>query len=201
MKMQKAVRIMAIFLLFFILFSNSVFSQSQIENKKEIQDGWSSVDDVFSKREINQLVKKPMTGPIKIAFTAKEVREVMGIPDRLDEEGHIYYYRQSPIFFDNEWKVQSWDNRYGNLDVLKEAVKIVPGSHVSKVFKEKSFPFRMTKNGTSYKLEYPNEIIYVSNRWNVEAIQYRNIVEYKQDRANMGIEEFLEEFNNYLKEK
>ena len=199
--MQRAVRIMAVFLLFFILFSYSVFSQSQIENEKEIKDGWSSVDDVFSKREINQLVKKPMTGPIKIGFTAKEVREVMGIPDRLDEEGYIYYYRQSPIFFDNEWKVQSWDNRYGNLDILKETVKIAPGSPISEVFKEKGFPLRITKNGYSYYLEYPNVIIYVSDRWNVEAIQYKNKLAYKQERTNMGIEEFLEEFNNYLEEK
>jgi hypothetical protein len=199
--MQKTVRILAVFLLFFILPSYSVFSISEIEieDEKEIQTGWSSVDDIFSKKEINQLVIKPNTGPIKIGFTVKEVREVMGVPDSIDEEGHIYYYRQSPIFFDNEWKVQSWDNRYGNLDVLKEAVKIAPGSHVSEVFKEKGFPIRITKNGYSYQLEYPNEIIYVSNRWNMEAIQYRNIVEYKQDRANMEIEEFLEEFNNYLK--
>ncbi|MFW6149223.1 MAG: hypothetical protein ACOC6D_05145 [Atribacterota bacterium] len=199
--MQKAVRILAVFLLFFILPSYSVFSISEIEieDEKEIQAGWSSVDDIFSKKEINQLVIKPNTGPIKIGFTVKEVREVMGVPDSIDEEGNIYYYRQSPIFFDNEWKVQSWDNRYGNLDVLKEAVKIAPGSHVSEVFKEKGFPIRITKNGYSYKLEYPNEIIYVSNRWNVKVIQYRNIVEYKQDRANMEIEEFLEEYNNYLK--
>jgi hypothetical protein len=199
--MQKTVRILAVFLLFFILPSYSVFSISEIEieDEKEIQTGWSSVDDIFSKKEINQLVIKPNTGPIKIGFTVKEVREVMGVPDSIDEEGHIYYYRQSPIFFDNEWKVQSWDNRYGNIDVLKEAVKIAPGSHVSEVFKEKGFPIRITKNGYSYQLEYPNEIIYVSNRWNMEAIQYRNIVEYKQDRANMEIEEFLEEFNNYLK--
>ena len=201
MKMQKTIRIMAIFLLFFILFSYSVFSQPQIENEKEIKTGWSSVDDVFSKKEVNKLVKKPMTGPIKIGFTAKEVREVMGIPDRLDEEGYIYYYRQSPIFFDKEWKVQSWDNRYGNLDILKETVKIAPGSHISEVFKEKGFPLRITKNGYSYNLEYPNVIIYVSDRWNVEAIQYKNKLEYKQDRTNMGIEEFLEEFNNYLEEK
>ena len=199
--MQKAVRIMAIFLLFFILFSNSVFSQSQIEKEKEIQDGWSSVDDVFSKREINQLVKKPMTGPIKFGFTAKEVREVMGIPDRLDEEGYIYYYRQSPIFFDNEWKVQSWDNRYGNLNVIRDTVKIIPGSHLAEVFKEKGFPLRVRKIGHSYHLEYPDEVIYMNERWNLEAIQSKNVLEYKQKRATMSLEEFLEEFNNYLKEK
>lgn len=201
MKMQKVVRIMAIFLFFFVISSFSVFSQSEIDNEKEIKAGWSSVDDVFSKKEINKLVKKPMTELIKIGFTAKEVREVMGIPDSIDEEGHIYYYRLSPIYFDNEWKVQSWDNRYRNLDVLKETVKIAPGSHVSEVFKEKGFPLRITKKSYSYNLEYPNEIIYVSDRWNVEAIQHRNIVEYKQDRAHMDIEEFLEEFNTYLKEK
>ena len=201
MKMQKSIRIMVIFLLFFILSSYSVFSQPPIENEKEIKTGWSSVDDVFSKKEVNKLVKKPMTGPIKIGFTAKEVIEVMGIPDRLDEEGYIYYYRQSPIFFDNEWKVQSWDNRYGNLDILKENVKIAPGSHISEVFKEKGFPHRITKNGYSYNLEYPSVMIYVSDRWNVEAIQYKTKLAFKQERTNMGIEEFLEEFNNYLEEK
>jgi len=201
MKMKKSIKIMALFLLFFILFSYSVFSQPPIENEKEIKNGWSSVDDVFSKKEVNKLVKKPMTGPIKIGFTAKEVIEVMGIPDRLDEEGYIYYYRQSPIFFDNEWKVQSWDNRYGNLDILKETVKIAPGSHISEVFEENGFPLRITKNGYSYNLEYPNVMIYVSDRWNVEAIQYKTKLAFKQERTNMGIEEFLEEFNNYLEEK
>lgn len=199
--MQKAVRIMAIFLLFFILSSYSVFSQSEIENEKEMKTGWSSVDDVFSKKEINKLVKKPMTGLIKIGFTAKEVREVMGIPDSIDEEGHIYYYRQSPIFFDNEWEVQSWDNRYGNLNVIRDTVKIIPGSHIAEVFKERGFPLRVRKIGNSYHLEYPDEVIYMNERWNVEAIQYKNKLEYKQDRTNMDIEEFLEEFNNYLEEK
>jgi len=109
--MQKIIKVVFILFLFLFLFLSSlptsVFSQPQESNQEQTKFGWSSVDDVFSKNEVNKLVKKPMTGPIKIGFSVKEVREVMGIPDRIDEEGYAYYYRQSPIFFNNNWKVQS----------------------------------------------------------------------------------------------
>jgi hypothetical protein len=175
-------------------------SKNQDSDKEAGNDGWSSIDNVFSNQEINKLVKKPMTGPIKIGFTAKEVREVMGIPDSIDEEKYIYYYRQSPIFFNESWKVQSWDNRYGNLYVLPAMVKIVPGFHISEVFKLKGFPFRISKIDYSYQLEYPEELIYVSENWNVEAIRDRQAIEYNPNRENMNLENFLAEFKKYLVE-
>jgi hypothetical protein len=200
--MQKLMKIAFISLLLFSFFSSfSIFAQPQDNNQKEVQDSWSSTGDVFTKQDINKLIKKPMAGPIKIGFTAKEVREVMGVPDTMDEEGHVYYYRQSPIFFDKDWQVQSWDNRYGNLDVLPESVRIRPGSHISEVFKLNGFPLRITKIDGSYHLEYPGDIIYVSDNWEVEAIQDKQVVEYKSGRQDMNLEDFLEEFKNYLKLK
>jgi len=188
-------------LLFSFFSSFSIFAQPQDNNEKEVQDVWSSTGNVFSNQEINKLIKKPMAGQVKIGFSAKEVREVMGIPDIIDEEKYIYYYRQSPIFFNEDWKVQSWDNRYGNLDVLPEAVKIYPGCHISEVFKLNGFPLRITKINDSYHLEYPEEIIYISDNWKVEAIRDKQLVEYNSKRQDMNLEDFLEEFRDYLKVK
>jgi len=146
------------------------------------------------------MVKKPTSGPIKIGYTSKEVQEVMGVPDRIDKEGLVYYYRQSPIYFNEDWEVQSWDNCYGNLDVLEEVKRIKLSSHILEVFEEMGFPLRITKVDDSYQLEYPEEIIYVGVRWQVEAIQTRRVVEYNQERSTMSLEDFLKEFDSYLAE-
>jgi len=199
--MQKLIKMAIIFFLLLSFFSSiSVFSKTQDSDKETVQDGWSSIDNVFSNQEINKLIKKPMAGPIKIGFTAKEVREVMGIPDSIDEEKYIYYYRQSPIFFDLQWKVQSWDNRYGHLDAVQETVKITPGSHIAEVFKERGLPLRISKIDYSYQLEYPEDIIYISENWRVEAIWDKQVIEYNQNRESMRMEDFLEEFKNYQEE-
>jgi hypothetical protein len=196
--MVKVRKLIVVFLIFCIFGCFSSFGQSQTEDKGQTQKGWSSVDNVFIKPEMDILVKKPMTGPIKIGFTSKEVQEVMGVPDRIDEEGLVYYYRQSPIYFNEEWKVQSWDNRYGNLDVQDDVVQIKLGSHVLEVFKEKDFPLRITKVDHSYQLEYPDAMIFIGEGWQVEAIQDRNVVEYQQERVAMTLDEFLREFESYL---
>ena len=196
--MRKGIKLILFLVLLLMLIYFTVFGQTQIENVEQTQNGWSSVDDVFIKQEMDIMVKKPTSGPIKISYTSKEVQEVMGVPDRIDKEGLVYYYRQSPIYFNEDWKVQSWDNRYGNLDVLEEVKRIKLSSHILEVFEERGFPLRITKVDDSYQLEYPEEIIYVGVRWQVEAIQPRRVVEYNQERSTMSLEEFLEEFDSYL---
>ncbi|MDD2352274.1 MAG: hypothetical protein WCV43_00690 [Candidatus Caldatribacteriota bacterium] len=191
-----------VFIVLFLSFSAmTVFCQTEKTVTPELEYGWSSVDNVFSKVEINKLVKKPMAGPIKIGYTAKDVRGVMGIPDSIDEKGYIYYYRQSPIFFDDNWKVRSWDNKYGNLNILEDTIKIIPGSHISEVFKQKGFALQITKLDNSYRLEYPYEIIFINNNWKVEAISDKQVRKINPNRDVMNLEDFLEEYRDYLRKK
>jgi|GEM_PF-1827970 len=199
--MRKGIRLILFLVLLLMFIYLTVFSQPQTENVEQTQNGWSSVDDVFIKQEMDIMVKKPTSRPITIGYTSKEVQEVMGVPDRIDKEGLVYYYRQSPIYFNADWKVQSWDNCYGNLDVLEEVKRIKLSSHILEVFEERGFPLRITNVDHSYQLEYPEEIIYVGMRWQVEAIQPRQVVEYNHERATMSLEEFLKEFDSYLAEQ
>ena len=199
--MRKTTRLIVIFVALFVLGSLSVFGHSPTEKETKTQGGWSSVDNVFIKQEMDIMVKKPVSGPIKIGFTSKEAQVVLGVPDRIDEEGHTFYYRHSLIYFDNDWKVQSWDNRYGNLDVLEEVLKIKPGSHILEVFEKKGFPLSIKKVAHSYQLEYPDEMVYVGVKWQVEAIQPRRVVKYNKERVTMSLETFLEEFDKYLADK
>lgn len=198
--MQRVIKIVFIALLFLSFSSINIFCQDQQSNQQEVQYGWSSVDNIFIKMELDKLVKKAMSGPIKIGITAKEVMEVMGVPNRIDEEGYTYYYRESPVFFDNNWKVQSWDNRYGNLDVIEDTYNIGPGSHIAEVFKEKGFPLRIIKIDCSYQLDYPEEKIYLSENWNVEAVHDKQTIKYNPNRNVMHLDDFLVEFQKYLKE-
>jgi len=162
-------------------------------------EGWSSVDYVFFKQEQDILTKKPGSGPIKIGFTVREVREVMGVPDRIDEEEHIFYYHYSPIYFGADWKVKSWDNRYGNLNVIPEVEAVRPGSHTWKVFQQKGFPIRVKKEGSSHLLEYVDQYIYVNEEWLVEAIQNKKTTKYEMNRTGMSLEDFLKEYREFLK--
>lgn len=201
--MKKGIKNCVLFLIFFIFITVSFIAlgQSQPVDETQTQMGWSSVDDVFIKPEADILLKKPISGPIKIGFTAKEVREVMGIPHQIDEEEHVYYYRTSPIYFNEEWEVQSWDNRYGNLDVQPEIVKIGLGSHILDVFKQKDFPLRIKKMDSGYQLEYPEELIFIGEGWRVESIQAVKEIEYRQmERETMTLNEFLKEFENFISE-
>jgi len=194
--MRKIFKLATVVLLFFVICTFACAKQSQVETKA--LNGWSSIDDVFSNKEIDSNIKKDMYRPIKIGFSAKEVKEVMGFPDKIEEENYTYFYHNSPIFFNNKWQVQSWDNRYGNLRVQEDTVKILPGCHISEVFKEKGFPLRILEENNSYQMEYEDMIIHVNLRWNVEAIQSKRIVQYKKQREIMDIEEFLEEFYEFL---
>lgn len=201
-KMGNLKKSIVVLLILFIFGSLQTLGQPKTEDDGQTGIGWSSVDDVFIKQEKDIMIKKPMSGPIKIGFSSKEVQEVMGIPDRIDEEGHVFYYRHSPIFFNDEWEVQSWDNRYGNLNVLKEVKKISLGSHILEVFEENGIPLRITRIDNSYQLEYPDENIYIGEKWQVEAIHPRNIVVFqKSKRESMSMDEFLNEFESHLKSK
>lgn len=192
--MGKISKLLLIFIFFLILGSISSLGQEQVQKENTTQAGWSSVDDVFIKQEKDILVKKPMSGPIKIGFTVKEVQEVMGVPDHIDEEGYILFYRRSPIYFNHDWKVQSWDNRYGNLEVLKDVVKITLGSHILDVFRLRDFPIRIIKMHDHYQLEYSDDLIYIGKKWLVEAIQPKQTIDFHKERETMRLEDFLAEF-------
>jgi hypothetical protein len=186
-------------ILFIILVVIPSWCIEQSNGEIILAEGWSSVDNVFFKQEQDTLTKKPGTGPIKIGFTVREVQEVMGIPDRIDKEGHIFYYHHSSIYFGADWKVRSWDNRYGNLIVISEVEEARPGSHTWKVFQQKGFPIKVKKEGSSYLLEYVDQFIYVNENWLIEAIQNKKIIEYEMNRTGMSLEDFLQEYEEFLK--
>jgi hypothetical protein len=198
--MKKKSHIIMFLLILFLLVTIPTCCNEKPDEATVLAEGWSSMDDVFFKQEEDILTKKPGTGPIKIGFTVREVQEVMGVPDRIDEEEHVFYYHHSPIYFGTDWKVQSWDNRYGNLKVIPEVEGVRPGSHTWKVFQQKGFPIRVKKEGCSYLLEYVDQYIYVNEKWLVEAIQNKKIIEYEFDRAGMSLEDFLKEYEEFLKD-
>lgn len=199
--MSSLKKIIIIFLILVTIIPLNAFGQLQEEGETKAESGWSSVDNVFIKPEIDKLVIKNSAKLIKIGSTVKEVQEIMGVPDRIDKKEHIYYYRKSPIYFDKEWNVQSWDNRYGNLKVLKEIKKISLGLNISEVFVLKGFPLRIKKIDDSYKLEYLDEIIYVNQKWQIEATQSKDLTEYKEQRTYMTLEEILKEYEIFLIDK
>jgi hypothetical protein len=198
--MKKKDNIIIFLLILILLVTIPSYCNEKPQGGAAVQvEGWSSVDYVFFKQEQDILTKKPGTGPIKIGFTVREVREVMGVPDRIDEEEHIFYYHHSPIYFGADWKVKSWDNRYGNLNVIPEVEAVRPGSHTWKVFQQKGFPIRVKKEGSSHLLEYVDQYIYVNEEWLVEAIQNKKTTEYEMNRTGMSLEDFLKEYREFLK--
>ncbi|MEE8565161.1 MAG: hypothetical protein V3S79_02115, partial [Candidatus Thermoplasmatota archaeon] len=82
--------------------------------------GFSSVDDVMTAVTINNIGKDPHAPPINIGSSVEDVIKAMGTPESIQISFKSFKYRNSTIFFDDDWKVQSWDNRYGNLKVSLE---------------------------------------------------------------------------------
>ena len=82
--------------------------------------GFSSVDDVMTAVTINNIGKDDDTPPIYIGSSVEDVIGAMGTPESIQISFKSFKYRNSTIFFDDNWKVQSWDNRYGNLKVSLE---------------------------------------------------------------------------------
>jgi len=82
--------------------------------------GFSSVDDVMTAVTINNIGKDPNAPLITIGSSVEDVIKAMGTPESIQTSFKSFKYRNSTIFFDDDWKVQSWDNRYGNLKVSLE---------------------------------------------------------------------------------
>lgn len=196
--MKKSANIMLLLITILLLLPVMVICNELKADRTELADGWSSIDNVFYKREEDKLLKKPGTGPVKIGFTVNEVKEVLGMPDRIDEENHVFYYHNSSIYFGDDWKVKSWDNRYESIDVAAEKKDIKPGSTIQEVFQERGFPLRIKKEDNGYKIEYINEFVYTDERWLISAIQSKTRTEFGIDRTVMNLEDFLQEFEKYL---
>jgi hypothetical protein len=69
---------------------------------------------------INNIGKDPHAPLITIGSSLEAVIKAMGTPESIQISFKSFKYRNSTIFFDDDWKVQSWDNRYGNLKVSLE---------------------------------------------------------------------------------
>ncbi len=82
--------------------------------------GFSSVDDVMTAVIINNIGKDPHAPLINIGSSVEDVIKAMGTPESIQISFKSFKYRNSTVFFDDDWKVQSWDNRYGNLKVSLE---------------------------------------------------------------------------------
>ncbi len=82
--------------------------------------GFSSVDDVMTAVTINNMGKDPDAPPITIGSSVEDVIKAMGNPESIQISFKSFKYRNSTVFFDDDWKVQSWDNRYGILKVSLE---------------------------------------------------------------------------------
>jgi len=83
--------------------------------------GFSSVDDVMTAVTINNIGKDPNAPPITIGSSVEDVISAMGTPESIRMPFKSFKYRNSTVYFDDDWKVQSWDNRYGNLKVSLES--------------------------------------------------------------------------------
>jgi hypothetical protein len=82
--------------------------------------GFSSVDDVMTAVTNNNIGKDPDAPPITIGSSVEDVIKAMGTPESIQISFKSFKYRNSTVYFDDDWKVQSWDNRYGNLKVSLE---------------------------------------------------------------------------------
>ena len=87
--------------------------------------GFSSVDNVAIAVTINNIGKIRNAPPITIGSSIEDVIKVMGLPESVQISSNTYKYRNSTIYFDDDCKVQSWDNRYGNLKVSLEGEKSI----------------------------------------------------------------------------
>jgi len=83
--------------------------------------GFSSVDDVMTAVTINNIGKDLNALPITIGSSVEDVIKAMGTPESIQISFKSFKYRNSTVYFDDDWKVQSWDNRYGNLKVSLES--------------------------------------------------------------------------------
>ncbi len=97
------------------------YEKHLIGYKKKI--GFSSVDNVAIAANINNIGKVLNAPPITIGSSIEDVIKAMGLPDSVQISSNAYKYRNSTVYFNDNCKVQSWDNRYGNLKVSLEGEK------------------------------------------------------------------------------
>ena len=95
-----------------------VINKTSLSIPKKV--GFSSVDDVMAAVTINNIGKDPYAPPITIGSSVEDVIRAMGTPESIQISFKSFKYRNSTVYFDDDWKVQSWDNRYGNLKVSLE---------------------------------------------------------------------------------
>ncbi|GAG23905.1 unnamed protein product, partial [marine sediment metagenome] len=95
-----------------------VINKTSLSISKKV--GFSSVDDVMTAATINNIGKDPYAPPITIGSSVEDVIRAMGTPESIQISFKSFKYRNSTVYFDDDWKVQSWDNRYGNLKVSLE---------------------------------------------------------------------------------
>jgi hypothetical protein len=94
--------------------------------------GFSSVDDVMTAVTINNMGKDPDAPTITIGSSLEDVIGAMGTPESIQVIFKSFKYRNSTVYFDDDWKVQSWDNRYGILKVSLENERKIDISDRSK---------------------------------------------------------------------
>ncbi len=87
--------------------------------------GFSSVDKVAIAVTINNIGKVRNAPPITIGSSIEDVIKALGLPESVQISSNAYKYRNSTVYFDDDCKVQSWDNRYGNLKVSLEDEKSI----------------------------------------------------------------------------
>ena len=87
--------------------------------------GFSSVDNVAIAVTINNIGKICNAPPITIGSSIEDVIKALGLPESVQISSNAYKYRNSTVYFDDDYKVQSWDNRYGDLKVSLEDEKSI----------------------------------------------------------------------------
>lgn len=119
--------------------SNGQGNSIEVVNKTSLliskKVGFSSVDDVMTAVAINSIGKDPNAPPFTISSSVEDVVRVMGTPESIQISFKSFKYRNSTVYFDDDWKVQSWDNRYGNLKVSLENESRIDVLDIDDIFK------------------------------------------------------------------
>jgi len=110
-----------------------VVNKTSLSISKKV--GFSSVDDVMTAVAINNIGKVPNAPPFTIGSSVEDVIRVMGTPESIQISFKSFKYRNSTVYFDDDWKVQSWDNRYGNLKVSLENENSIDVLDIDDIFK------------------------------------------------------------------
>jgi hypothetical protein len=116
-----------------------VINKTSLSISKKV--GFSSVDDVMTAVAINNIGKVPNAPPITIGSYIEDVIKVMGTPESIQISVRSFKYRYSTVYFDDDWKVQSWDNRYGNLKVSLENQNLTDVLDIDKYLNDNIYEF------------------------------------------------------------